>query len=308
MNLAEAMRPKTLNEVIGNDHIVSALNNQFNKDNLSQTILFTGDAGTGKTTFAKIIASHLEADVTEIDCGSEGSIETIRDIVDSVRLNSLFADHKVFILDEVHALSKPGQSALLKTIEDPQENVYFILLTTEPNKILNTIKTRCVEYKTLEATTEEIGQAVKRVEEKFSITFEDRKDLWSLVEQSKGSLRQVYAHLEKLVAVADEKNVITSSMFHKTLGAPMDHVDENLPKAFLNKDIPTVMSIVSSLKKSGNNPVGTLLGVYNYLRVVYTKSSNLEKESKLMMSDIADRVSSREATWESIESLAWKHL
>lgn len=309
MNLAEAMRPNTLDEVIGNEHIVSALKKQFETNSLSQTIMFTGEAGTGKTTAAKIIARHLNAEIIEIDCGSDGSIETIRELVDSVSLSSLFSNKKVFILDEVHALSKPGQSALLKTIEEPQDNVHFILLTTDPKKVLNTIRTRCVEYQMLPANTEQIGAAVKRVEEKFSIVFENRKDLWSLVEQSHGSLRQVYAFMEKLVAVSNNNNVITSEMFYKVLGQSMEGVDENLPKAFLNHDLQKALGIVSELRKGGGNPTGTLIGVYNYLKVVYLKNiQTLSKDSKFMMSEISYSISKKEVSWDSIESIIWKYL
>lgn len=309
MNLAEKLRPKTLDEVIGNKHIISALKNQFDTGTLSQTIMFTGDAGQGKTTFAKIISSHLNAEVVEIDCGADGGIDNMREIVESVSLSSLFSQNKVFILDEVHALSKPGQSALLKTLEEPQKNVNFILLTNEPNKVLGTIRTRCVEYKTTPATREDIGEAVKRVEALYGVSFENRADLWSLVEQAKGSLRQVYSFLEKLVAVADNNKIITSEMFHSILGKSMEQVDENLPLAFIKNDIKTVISEISNLKKGSGNPTGTLIGIYNYLKVVLIKDVDVISDNKKkMMGVIAEKISQKEITWETIESIAWTYL
>jgi DNA polymerase III subunit gamma/tau len=309
VNLAEKMRPKNLDDVIGNKHIVSALRRQFDTNQISQTIMFTGDAGSGKTSFAKIVATHLNAEIIEIDCGADGSIDNMRELVESVSLSSLFSSHKVFILDEVHALSKPGQSALLKTLEDPQKNVNFILLTTDPGKLLKTIRTRCVEYQTMPATVEEVGQAVKKVEEIYKVRFESRSDLWSLVEQSGGSFRQVYAFMEKLVAVSDNNGIITSDMFHMVLGKSMEHVDENLPKAFLSKDIHSAMSIVSNQRKENVNPVGTLLGIYNYLKVVFLKNGNIiSKDDKLMMADLSEKIAQKEITWETIESIIWKHI
>lgn len=309
MNLSESMRPKTLSEIIGNEHIVRAIQKQLDTGTLSQTMLFTGEAGTGKTSFAYVIAKHIEAELVEIDCAADGSIDNMREVVESASLSSLFSRKKVFILDEVHALSKPGQSALLKTLEEPHENVHFILLTTEPQKVLKTIRTRCVEYHTTNATTEQIGQAVRLVEEKFSITFENRGDLWSLVEQSFGSLRQVYAFLEKLIAVADDKNIVTSDMFHRVLGKSMEQVDENLPKAFLSRDLHSSLSIISSLRKDGGNPTGTLIGVYNYLKVVFLKEgSSVSNEQKSMMADISGILASKELSWDTLEYLAWKHL
>jgi DNA polymerase-3 subunit gamma/tau len=309
VNLAEKMRPSTLDEIIGNTHIVSALKKQFETNTLSQTIMFTGEPGSGKTSFAKIIASHLDAEILEIDCGADGSIDNMREIVESVSLSSLFSKNKVFILDEIHALSKPGQSALLKTLEEPQKNVHFILLTTDPQKVLNTIRTRCVEYQTTPASTEEIGEAVRRVEKKFGISFENRTDLWSLVEQSKGSLRQVYAFMEKLVAVADERNFITSDMFYKTLGKSMEHVDENLPMAFLNYKLHEALSIIGNLRKEVGNPTGTLIGVYNYLKIVFIKNpDSIKEKQKLLMADLSEKIASKEITWDTLEHLVWKHL
>lgn len=309
MNLAERMRPKTLEEIIGNTHIVAALKKQFETDTLSQTIMFTGAAGQGKTTFAKIIASHLKAELVEIDCGADGSIDNMRELVESASLSSLFSKSKVFILDEVHALSKPGQSALLKTLEEPQKNVHFILLTNEPAKILNTIKTRCVEYQTMPAIKDDIGEAVRRVEKLFNVSFENRADLWSLVEQSKGSLRQVYSFLEKLIASSNSSGLITSDMFHSLLGKSMEHVSENLPLAFLKNDLRTVISAITDLKKESVNPTGTLIGVYNYLKVVMLKDIDLIPDSKKrMMGELAEHVSQKDITWETLESIAWKYL
>lgn len=309
MNLAELMRPKSLSEVIGNEHIVSALTKQFNDKSLSQTIMFTGEAGTGKTTFAKIIASYLNAEVIEVDCGSQGTVENMREVVESVSLSSLFASAKVFILDEVHALSKPGQSALLKTLEDPADGVHFILLTTDPQKVLNTIRTRCVVYETRDAVTDDIGKAVKRVEEAYNLSFENRKDLWSLVEQSQGSLRQVYSNLEKLIAISNDSGFITSDNFYSVLGKPMDKVDENLPKAFLSKDLQKAISIISNLKKEGGNPMGTMLGVYNYLKAVYSKPTEVPgKETKDLMADLSFYLMQKEVSWTTLEHICWKNL
>jgi DNA polymerase-3 subunit gamma/tau len=309
VNLAERMRPKTLNEIIGNEHIVTALKNQFETNTLSQTIMFTGAAGQGKTSFAQIIATYLGAEVIEIDCGADGGIDNMREIVESVSLSSLFSKNKVFILDEVHALSKPGQSALLKTLEDPQKNVNFILLTNEPNKILNTIRTRCVEYQTSPATKNEIAIAVKRVESMFGISFENRSDLWSLVEQANGSLRQVYAFLEKLIAVSDENKLISSEMFHRVLGKSMEHVEENLPMAFLRNDLKKALSVISELKKDSLNPTGTLIGIYNYLKIVMIKDSEIISDGKKkMMGEIAEKIGQKDISWETLESIAWKYL
>lgn len=305
MNLAEAMRPTTLDGIIGNTHITTPLRKQLETNTLSQTIMVTGQFGSGKTTVAKIIANELEADVYEIDCGSDGGVERMREVVDSAYRSSLFAENKVFILDEVHGLSKQAQSALLKTLEESKRNTYFILLTTEPKKILPTIRSRCVVYETKAATKEDIGVAVKLVMEKYNLTVETMSDFWELVNQSEGSLRQVYSLMEKLVASSDDAGYISSETFRKILNASANvEVDENLPKAYLEKDIVTIIEAIKSLRGE-SNPVGTAIGVYNYLRAVYVRSG---KGNKALLEDLALLLSHKQIEWEHFEWLAWKHL
>lgn len=305
MNLAEAMRPTTLNEVIGNLHIVRPLRKQLESNSLSQAIMITGQFGSGKTTIAKIIANELRAEIYEIDCGSDGGVDRMREIVDSAYMSSLFSQNKVFILDEVHGLSKQAQSALLKTLEDAKSNTYFILLTTEAKKLLPTIRSRCVVYETDAATKEDIGIAANRVLTKFNITVEDRADFWEVVRQSEGSLRQVYSLMEKLVASADETGFISSEVFRSVLRASATaEVDENLPKAFLDRNVKEALETISSIKKEAN-VVGVTIGVYNYLKAVYVRSG---KGDKALLADLSLLLSTKQIEWEHLEWLVWKHL
>lgn len=304
MNLAETMRPKTLDEVIGNEHILLPLAKQLRDESLSQSIMITGKYGSGKTTLAKIIAGHLNAEVHEIDCGSDGGVDKMREVVEASQLSSLFAKVKVFILDEVHGLSKQAQSALLKTLEEPRANLYFILLTTDTSKILPTIRSRCVLYETKPATTAEIGVAVKRVLDKYGLEVEDMADFWSLVHQSDGSLRQVYAIMEKLVASADSSGHLSSETFKKVLGTfGPEEVDERLPQAFLAGDLNRVMEIVKNIKKEGN-VIGTCIGLYNYLKTAYLNS---QKGSRELLTELSLMLATKQIEWEHLEYLAWKY-
>lgn len=309
MNLAEMMRPTTLDEVIGNEHIVDPLQKQLDDGTLSQTIMFTGQFGSGKTTFAKILANELKAEVTEIDCGSAGSVENMRKLVDSAIHSSLFADKKVFILDEVHKLSQPGQSALLKTLEDPNDNVHFILITNEPQKVLKTIKSRCVVYETKPASNTDVGEAVRRVKEKFGIEFESNNDFWAVIEQSEGSLRTVYSLLEKLIAAADENGYVPSNTFHAIVGkGGVEAVDENLPKSFVNKDINGALEAIKAAKSETGNAVGTAMGLYNYMKAGWLKGWGQKAHVKAAMADLAVMLSTKNVDWMDLEALVWKHL
>lgn len=303
-NLAETMRPRTWDDVIGNDHIVRALQTQIKEGNLSKSILITGISGSGKSTIGKLIASSINAEIFEIDCGADGSVDRIREVVESASMTSLFAKNKVFVLDEVHALSKAAQSALLKTLEESPEGM-FVLLTTELNKVLPTIRGRCVIYETKPASNTDIGVAVRRVLEKYNLEVEDMKDFWKVIEAAEGSLRQVYSVMEKLVALA-ENGVITSDSFRQAIGeSANDEIDPHMPKAFLSRNYEDIIEGIKKLKKEGtNNPYSTAVGIYNYLKAVMLNSKNVKAE---LLEDFALLVANREIEWEHIEWVAWRH-
>lgn len=307
MILAQEMRPKTFEDVIGNTHITEPLRKQLASGTLSQSIMITGETGTGKTTIAHIISNELAAEVQEIDCGSEGSIEVVRGLIESSRQTSLFAQNKVFILDEIHKLSNPGQSALLKTLEDQRKGVYFILLTNEPTKVLKTIRTRCIVYETALPGVEEIGVAVNRVLEKYDITVENRKDFWGLIEQAEGSLRQVYSLLEKLIAVTNDDGLLTSVAFNQALGVVNLDEDEEpqLARSFKNGKIVDVLTTVRELRKGSIAPMSQAHGVYNYMKAVYMNGTQVNTD---LMVDLAELISTKTADWIDFERLAWKYL
>jgi len=311
MNLAETMRPKTLDEVIGNEHIVTPLRKQLEDGTLSQSLMFTGIYGSGKTSFAKIIANELHADVTEIDCGSEGSVENIRQLVESATHSSLFSAKKVFILDEAHKLSQPAQSALLKTLEDSNNNVHFILVTNEPKKLMKTIQSRCVVYETRPATNAQVGEAVNRVKEKYGIEFESTKDFWPVIEQAEGSLRVVYSVLEKLIPAANEKGFISSETFQSIIGSyeAEQESNENFPRSLLKKDMQGALDALESAMEN-SNPVVTAMGAYRYLRTVYTKGKPNERQPHVqaLLVDLTPLVHSRLVEWYDLEVLIWRHM
>lgn len=306
MILAQEMRPKTFDEVIGNEHIVEPLRRQIENGTLSQSLMLTGATGTGKSSLAAIIARELKADVHEVDCGSDGGIDTIRNVIESAQHSSLFADNKVFILDEAHKLSTASQSALLRTLEEQREGVYFILLTNEPNKVLKTIRTRCVVYETSVPGNKEIGIAVNRVLEKYGLEVENKKDFWKLIEQAEGSLRQVYSLLEKLLSVDDE-GFISSEAFHRALQALPDEEEEsNLARAFKAGRTKDTLLVIKELQRNGGvNATSSGFGVYNYLKAVYLGGAEVNTP---LLSALAAQLSSKVMDWIDLERLAWEYL
>ena len=155
--LALRYRPKSFQDIIGQDRTVDQLRSALEKETLGHALLFSGPRGTGKTTTARIIAKQLNTElneaelamnVIEIDAASNTGVDNVREIIENLRYNT--RGHKVVILDEAHMLSKNAFNALLKTLEEPPPGVTFILVTTEPHKLIPTVRSRCQIYEFLE--------------------------------------------------------------------------------------------------------------------------------------------------------------
>src|ERR1019366_4067523 len=146
-------RSKSLNVVIGQEHITKTLEHSLKQGTISHAYLFTGPRGVGKTSVARILAhavnnidytdESIDIDIIEIDAASNNGVENVRDLREKAYISPTNAPYKVYIIDEVHMLSKPAFNALLKILEEPPEHVIFILATTEPEKVLATILSRC---------------------------------------------------------------------------------------------------------------------------------------------------------------------
>lgn len=303
MNLATLMRPKTFEEVIGNEHIVKPLKTQLEKGELSQTLLISGPSGAGKTTLAYLIVNYLNAELNEIDCGSAGTVDNMRQIVDHASVSSVFFDKKVFILDEAHVLTVPAQRALLKTLEESRPGTHFILLTTDPGKLIEPIYNRCARYTVRAATREQIGIAVNRALDKSGLSVENRADFWSLIESSNGSLRNVYSMMETLIASAED-GVIPSSAFKALIGTSSTEIDENIPRVFLSGNQIECLSLIKKIRKD-NQPYPTMLGIYNYLKAVHINGTSVNAP---MMVDLSIMLAHKDVTWEHLEHVVWKHL
>ena len=141
-------RPKTLEEVVGHEEIKESLKSLFKEKTSPHAFLFSGPSGTGKTTFARIIANMLggNGDIIEVNTANTNGIDFIRELNEIAKYPSLFGKSKVFILDEGQMLTREGQNAILKLFEDSPKHSYFILATTDPQKLLPTLKNRCLSF------------------------------------------------------------------------------------------------------------------------------------------------------------------
>ncbi len=214
-------RPKDFTEVIGQDHIVKAIEGALKSGKVSHAYLLSGPRGTGKTTIARIIANALgtsASDIYEMDGASNRKIEDARDIKENVRTLPFDSKYKVYILDEVHMLTKEAWNALLKTIEEPPEHAIFILATTEIEKVPETIVSRCQTFVFKKPTDTILANVVTNIGKNEGYTImEGGAELIALL--GDGSFRDTISTLDKVVSFA-KTNKITLQDIVEVTGAP----------------------------------------------------------------------------------------
>lgn len=243
-------RPGTWEDVVGQEHIVSVLSNAIAAENFSHAYLFTGSRGTGKTSVARIFARALgtnDEDILEIDAASNRGIDDIRALREAVRVLPFSSKFKVYIIDEVHMLSKDAFNALLKTLEEPPAHVIFILATTELDKVPATILSRCQVFtfrKPNEATLVDVVKAIAVGEQK-SID-DDAAALVAFL--GDGSFRDTLSLLQKLFSASSD-GAITRELAERITGAPSLAVIHNLYDALIAKDMDALYSIIATAER-----------------------------------------------------------
>jgi DNA polymerase III subunit gamma/tau len=238
--IARRYRPKSFREVLGQDAIVTTLKNAIKHDRLAHAYLFCGSRGTGKTTLARIFAKTLNChqptpdgepcnqcssckeitsgsslDVLEIDGASHRGIENIRQINDTVGYAASAGKYKIYIIDEVHMLTKEAFNALLKTLEEPPAKVKFFFATTEPHKVLPTILSRCQRFNLNRIPLDKIIQKLNYVAKELGCDI-DEEALRLIAVQAEGGLRDAESLLDQIIAFEDGK--ITANTVASILG------------------------------------------------------------------------------------------
>ncbi|TSC70421.1 MAG: DNA polymerase III, subunit gamma and tau [Parcubacteria group bacterium Gr01-1014_46] len=206
-------RPKKFSEVIGQDHVVKVLEAEAKSGEISHAYLFAGTRGTGKTSVARIFADAIgtsKNDIYEIDAASNTSVDDIRSLNESVFTLPFESKYKVYILDEVHMLSKSASNALLKTLEEPPSHVVFILATTETHKIPETVLSRCEVYTFKKPSQEVLKKVVINVAKKEGSTIDDASaELVALL--GDGSFRDTQGILQKILSYSKGKQPLKAS-------------------------------------------------------------------------------------------------
>lgn len=244
--LAQKYRPQSFDEVIGQDVSVTILKNQIKNKNYSHSILFSGNAGCGKTTCARIFANQIDGEIHELDCASHNGIADIKEIIDKARIKSLVHQYKVFILDECHTLSSAAWPALLITLEENLPNTIFIFCTTDTQKIPNTIMSRVQRCNFLPISENLIFEQLKKISEieKLSISDESLKIVAKI---SNGSLRQALTNLDKCIMYGE----LTKENILKVLNIVDIDLLDKLTDAITKKETKTIIELVDEIYNNG---------------------------------------------------------
>ena len=300
-------RPRTLDEVCGQEVIVTILKNQFKKDTASHAYLFSGPRGTGKTTVAKIFARSLNCsgtnkpcekcdfckqkqedvlDVIEIDAASNNGVDEIRELKSKINLTPTHGKYKIYIIDEVHMLTPSAFNALLKTLEEPPRYAAFVLATTEPHKVPETILSRCQRLDFKRLTEKAIVERLKYIKNLEKINVE-QEALEEIARVSLGGMRDAISLLEQTYAY--NPTLITIDDVHKVNGTLTQKELAKLIDDMLNGNMEQILLKTEQYYNDGKNMVKVMEEIINYFRLKLIKLRKNEiEEDKWRQFDFAE--------------------
>lgn len=284
-------RPKKFKDVLGQEHVTKVLEESIKLGNVAHAYLFSGTRGTGKTSVARILASEIgtsEDDLYEIDAASNTSVDDIRALNEAVTTLPFASEYKVYILDEVHMLSKSAFNALLKTLEEPPSHVIFVLATTESHKIPDTVISRCETY-TFKKPTQKLlkDMVIKTAKaEGFSLD-QSSADLIALL--GDGSFRDTHGILQKVINSSKDKKVSVEEV-EKVTGAPKGELVNDFIDALSNKDSEKALESISKAVDQNIDMKIYLSLILSKVRaamlVRYSKSSRKKFEESMADNDL----------------------
>lgn len=285
--VARRYRPQTFEELVGQEHVASALKNAIRTGRVGHAYLFTGARGVGKTSLARIFAKALncvkgpttepcnqcdicrsisvgeDLDVLEIDGASNRGIEEIRQLRQNVVVRPSRSRFKVYIIDEVHMLTKEAFNALLKTLEEPPEHVKFIFCTTEPNKVPVTILSRCQRFDFVGIDTQTIITRLQQILEAEGVQAEPAV-LELLAQRAAGSMRDAQSLLEQLLAFAEDQIKLDDAI--ELLGLPRSDVLERIAEAAAEGNAERVLQVFHDAVNEGADPAILVEQLLTFLR------------------------------------------
>ncbi len=310
-------RPTNFDELVGQDPIKSTLKQALLSDRIAPAYIFSGPRGTGKTSSARIFAKSLNClknekattvpcgecelcqgissgnalDVIEIDAASNTGVENIRELIERSRFAPAKARWKVYVIDECHMLSTAAFNALLKTLEEPPRQVVFILATTDPQRVLPTILSRCMRFDFRRITLHDLESHLMSIAKKEGISINEEA-ISLIAKHSQGGLRDAESLLDQVSLLPQP---ITQLNIINLIGAIPEEELIMLAKSLINKDPNSILNVCNSLINKGKEPIAILQGIASILRdlvvkKVTTKSDdlcNISKENSESLKDLA---------------------
>ena len=313
-------RPTSFDELVGQDAITSTLKQALRSDRISPAYIFSGPRGTGKTSSARIFAKSLNClksekattlpcgkceictginsgnalDVIEIDAASNTGVENIRDLIERSRFAPAKARWKVYVIDECHMLSTAAFNALLKTLEEPPRQVVFILATTDPQRVLPTILSRCMRFDFKRIGVHDLENHLISIAKKEEIMI-DEEAISLIAKHSEGGLRDAESLLDQVSLLPPP---ITQSNIIQLIGAVPEEELLQVAKSLTNKDPESILIICNRLINKGKEPIAILQGIASILRdlvvvKVLNESINLcniSQENRESLKEIANSI------------------
>lgn len=293
-------RPRTFDEVVGQEHITKTLLNQIKLDKVSHAYLFTGSRGTGKTSTAKIFAKAINClnpqngspcgecevcksldgtniDVLEIDAASNNGVDEIRELREKVKYPPVVGKYKVYIIDEVHMLSSSAFNALLKTLEEPPSHTVFILATTEVHKLPATILSRCIRFDFRLVSLENLSLLLKRVLKEEGVTY-DEQSINIIARAGEGGVRDTLSIADRCVSFAGGN--LTSEKVVSVLGVSERDVLMNASSKIFEKKVGESLVELDKILSSGKSPLvfsNDLISYFRDLLLIYTLGDESRK-------------------------------
>ena len=303
-------RPETFKEVLGQETIIKILKSQVDTDSVSHAYLFCGTRGTGKTTTARLLAKAVNCisedkpcgvcencmsikngtfiDLIEIDAASNNGVGDIRQLRESVIFQPAVGKKKVYIIDEVHMLSREAFNAFLKTLEEPPENVIFILATTEPQKLPQTILSRCLRMDFRRVSEENLVERMREICENRQIDISE-ETLKLVAANADGSVRDGLTLLDQCISGRSGK--ITRKDVLDSIGAVGEEWYIDLTKWIMRGDIEEILMLIDTALHEGKDSRQILMGMINHYRNLLLAKYVKHPENTLNMSvENADRI------------------
>jgi DNA polymerase-3 subunit gamma/tau len=299
--LARKWRPNTFSEMVGQEHVLQALINALDNDRLHHAYLFTGTRGVGKTTIARILAKCLNCeegvsskpcgvcsscqeiasgrfiDLMEVDAASRTGVDDMRDLLDNVQYAPARGRYKVYLIDEVHMLSKQSFAALLKTLEEPPEHVKFLFATTDPQKLPITVLSRCLQFNLKNLSTDKISQHLNYVLNEEKLSSEELGTL-ALARAADGSMRDALSLTDQAIGHGGGK--ITESDVNAMLGTIDRSFAIGICNALIAGDGTQLLAEVSKMAELSPDYImvlADLLSIWHQVAIMQTVPESIDK-------------------------------